>query len=381
MIRIERALVKPRVFANGGNEALPLEDEIVRFLKAGTPGRVALLGLAGAGKTTALQHLAAVLPFAPRLLLLDERDEYPSGASLRTNLVIYAAQPESCRLHPHLVIYRLAAWTRDEIIEYLLAAHKKRCAAVMARVHEDDYDLLDGAPELWRIVLDRLANDDALPDVRRALHHHLEAHLCDTDVLERARSACLNAAVAPDKDWTKTVAQLARPGFAEGLVRVLRHPAAQVLLAAERIAADLHGDGACDCLATHLPRELVRSVASFVAQDRRAREHLYRLLEGPSWSHAMSASLLHAAGVDWAPPRDTPAMLGGAYLDGIRWPAVDLTGANLAQTDLSAADLLQAKLTRANARRANLSLQLACTRPLLEEMVAIKANLSHADLS
>ena len=79
MIRIERALVKPRVFVNGGDDALPLEDEIVRFLKAGIPGRIALLGPAGAGKTTALQHLAAVLPSAPRLVLLDEGDEYPAG--------------------------------------------------------------------------------------------------------------------------------------------------------------------------------------------------------------------------------------------------------------------------------------------------------------
>ncbi len=52
---------------------------------------------------------------------------------------------------------RLAPWTRDEVIEYLLSVHRDRCAAVMARLRSQD-DCVDaaGLPDLWRPVLDRL---------------------------------------------------------------------------------------------------------------------------------------------------------------------------------------------------------------------------------
>jgi uncharacterized protein YjbI with pentapeptide repeats/energy-coupling factor transporter ATP-binding protein EcfA2 len=378
MIRAQRAPVKPRVLSSDCDDPLLLEGEISGFLGAGARGAIALLGPPGSGKTTAIEHLAAVFPSAAGLLLLDDPDAASVLLNSPVRLVVYTAQTEKQK--SHLANYRLAGWNNDDLIEYLLAVHRPQCAAVMARIRDDDHELLGNVPELWRAVLDRLAEDTTLPDARRALHRHLEAHLYDTDLLERARSACLNAMVAADTELIKALAQLARPGFAEGLIRVLRHPPAQVMLAAERIAAELHGDGACDCLAMRLPHELVQSAASLVAQDAPAREHLYRLLEGPSWSHAMSASLLHAAGIAWVPPHDRPAMLGGAYLAGIRWQTVNLTGANLAQTDLSAADLLQANLTQANAWRANLS-RAYIQAATLDEIRADEADLGHADLS
>ena len=267
--------------------------------------------------------------------------------------MIYAAQPESCRLHPHLVIYRLTAWTQDEIIEYLLAAHKRRCAAVMARVHDDDHDLLGGAPELWRIVLDRLAQDDTLPDVRRACID-ISKRTCATPICWNEAQRLPERRRRAGQGFDEAVGAVARPGFADGLIRVLRHPPAQRLLAAERIAAELHGDGDCDCLATRLPRDLVRSAATLVAKDPRALEHLHRLLAGPSWSHAMSASLLHAAGIAWIlPAKVRPCWRGRTWTAsaGRVWIC---RAPILGQTDLSAADLSQANLTQTNAREIDL---------------------------
>ncbi len=399
MIRAQRAPVKPRVVADGSNVSLLLEDEVVRLLAAGKRGLVAIVGDPGAGKTTAIEHLAAVLPPDDRLLLLDPVLPDEVGLTAPVRLVVYTTC--AARLEPHLAIYHLAGWERDDLIEYLLACHRPRCGPVLARVTDGDYDLLDGVPELWRVVLDRLADDETLPDVRRALHRHLG----DTDLLERARSACLNAAVTTGTDLAQALRALAKPGFADDLVRLLRYPMAQKLLAAERVAVELHGNGACDFLAGRLPRDLVRTAAGLLADDARALEHLHQLLAGPSWSHAMSVSLLHAAGVGWAPavvgkelaegavchcplcrkegtalPLYAPAALAGAYLDGVRWRGADLHGGDLTQADLSGADLAGANLAHANACKINLN--LACLlKATLDGIIAAGADLTGANLA
>jgi uncharacterized protein YjbI with pentapeptide repeats len=374
MIQAQRAPVRPRVVTDSGATLL-LEDEIKRFLEAGARGLIAVLGPVGAGKTKALEHLEAVLPPGHSILLLDELDFATQSISAWVRLVVYTAR--CSRPERHVAVYRVAPWTRDDLIEYLLAVHGPRCAAVMRRLGDDDYSLFGGVPELWRAVLDRLAEDDALPDARRALHRHLEAHLHDTDLLERARSACLNA-VLKNTDLAETLRQLARPGFAEDLIGLLRYPAAQTLLASERIAADLRGDADCDYLAARLPRDLVKAGAALITGDVRALEHLHRLLAGPTWSHAMAASLLHATGTGWRPTHSKPTLMG-AYLNGAFWPGVDLGCADLAWADLSGASLMQANLEAASAIGINLSLA-RLHEANLEGTVAPEADLSHAVL-
>jgi uncharacterized protein YjbI with pentapeptide repeats len=401
----QRAPVRPRVLSPESGEILLLEDEVRRLLDEGPHGVVAVLGPIGAGKTFAVNHLRAVLGDEPRLALLDEPaepDVWMSYTALSAaklgGLVVYTA--EKARLMFHAATYRLAPWEPDDWIEYLLAIHRPRCASVMARVRPDDRLLLGDLPERWAAILDRLAEDDALSDARAALHRYLGEFLSDTDLLERARSACLNALVTPQVDLAQALEKPARPGFGKALVRALRCPAAQGLLAAERIAADLHGDGACDYLAHRLPRDLVKTAAALAAGDLQALEHLHGLLDGPSWSHAMSASLLHALDVGWAPePGDVPC-LAGAYLDGARWPRAQLVNANLIGTDLSGADLHDADLagarldradfTGANLRSAVLAKALAANavfdraclrRAWLNKLSAPGAHLEHADLS
>jgi uncharacterized protein YjbI with pentapeptide repeats/energy-coupling factor transporter ATP-binding protein EcfA2 len=389
-MQAQRAAVRPRVRSAGG-ETLLLEDEVRSLADAGERGYVAILGPVGSGKTTALRHLAAVLPTDCGVTLLDEADPpqldraadglvvltFPSRSTEQTFAAMAAA---AWQVDAHLAMYQLVPWGEDDLIEYLLAVHRPRCRAVMARLRPEDRLLLQGVPELWRIVLDRLAEDDSLPDARRALHRHLEEHLSDTDLLERARSACLNAVVAPDATLVDTLTKLARPGFAAGLLRVLRHPAAQLLLAAERVAADLHGQTDCDCLARHLPRDLVRATAALVRADERALCHLHALLAGPSWSHSMAASLLHAAGAAGALRDNCPSELAGAYLDGVVWPGGQLAGADFTEADLSGADLAGANLAQAHAHGAlfrGANLRGAC----LEKCAAAEADLSGAILA
>jgi uncharacterized protein YjbI with pentapeptide repeats len=383
MIDPQPAAVRPRVLSPESGEALPLEDEIRRLLETGAKGPVALLGPPGSGKTTALRHLAATFP-AEAVTLLDQPQPEDFFAVPRDRLFVYTAISEltaapDLRVRSAWAAYMLAEWGRDELIEYTLAMHRPRCKSVLARA-EADFFLLGGVPELWAIVLDRLAADEGLPGARAALHRHLEEYLADTDLIERARSACLNARITTGDDLARSLEVLARPGFTAGLLRVLRHPAAQLLLAGERMAADLHTDADCDFLAARLPRDLVRTAARLVAGDERAFDHLRRLLAGPAWSHAMSASLLHAAGTGWAPAPGRTWSLAGAYFEGASWPAVQLVGANLVEADLTDADLRGADLSGATAVRAVLSYARLGGAYLSEAKVR-EASLAHADLS
>jgi uncharacterized protein YjbI with pentapeptide repeats len=266
-------------------------------------------------------------------------------------LVIYAAQNAMPGID-HVATYDLAGWDRDDLVEYLLAVHAKQCAAVMSRLSPIDYRLFQGVPELWRLVLDRLAADDSLPDGRTAFHSYLQDLLADTDLIERARSACLTAVCTPGTA-PAGLETLARPGFAAELMRILRHPAAHLMLAAERIASDLHGDADCDFLAHQLPKNLVLAAAGLIREDASALDHLRTLLAGPCWSHAMSASLLHAARIGWVPGGEPSPVLARAYLSAAVWPCVQLTGADLTETDLSSADLACVNLSNAVAIGAN----------------------------
>jgi uncharacterized protein YjbI with pentapeptide repeats len=353
MISPIRAPVRPRVLSPVTGIALLLEEEIRQLQEAGCYGGVQLVGPVGSGKTTALHHLAAVFRGEPGLVLMDEPESLHQVWALQDNLVVYASakKPPAANLQT----YQLAPWGRDELIEYLLGYGKTLCASVVARLPPEDCDMFGGRPDVWQAVLTTLARDAAIPNAVAALHCYVEAQLPDTDLLERARSACLNLLTADnssDPAWEK---QAGKPGFPESLTRLLRHREIQLLLATERVVEDVRGEADCDFLALRLPRALVRAAAEDLADDPRALDHLKKLLAGPVWSHAMAASLLHAVDRCWVPMITSTPNLAGAYLDEARWQGVQLAQANLKLADLSNADLRGANLDGVVALKTDLS--------------------------
>src|SRR5258708_6152811 len=72
MLEPGRAPVRPRVISPNTGETLLLEDEILSLLERGETGIVWLTGGPGSGKTTALAHLAAVLPASADVKFCDD---------------------------------------------------------------------------------------------------------------------------------------------------------------------------------------------------------------------------------------------------------------------------------------------------------------------
>lgn len=375
MIQPQRAPVRPRIVCPASGEALPLEDEMRRLLDAGVRGIVAILGEAGAGKTTALQHLAAVLPSEAGFLLLDECDLAGHCNAPTDRLVIYAAQwaqAESSRV----AAYWLAPWDNDDAIEYLLAVHKDRCASVMARLRREGDALCRGLPELWRVVLDRLACDETIPDGRSAMRHEVQERLAWPHLLRHASWLCFGDLVAPPVGNMTSLAQY----FAAEVRSLLRHRTVQLFLAADIVADNLRGVGDASALAHRLPRDLVNEVAGAIAGDKQCLDKLREQFLGASPNHAMAASVLHAAGISWRPESSCTPVLRGAYLKGVAWSGATLANTDLCEADFRGADLRDADLRRATALKTALA-GAQLDRAVLERMRANGADFVGANLS
>ena len=165
MIAPQPAAVRPHVSIPGATAALLLEDEILSRIEDKRWGFVVLKGRPGSGKGTALAHLAHIFANDPRLRLADEPDqsEIRRLATLEDQKLVVCVLRHAELPAENIEVWQLTGWSQDDWIEYLLAKHHDRCVSVMRRVlHDDNRISLAGLPELWGIVLDRLANDETV---------------------------------------------------------------------------------------------------------------------------------------------------------------------------------------------------------------------------
>ena len=176
MITPKQAPVRPRVTLPGVEGESLLEDAVRARLDAEDWGIIELIGTSGSGKSTSLGHLAHVFAADPRLTLADQPDATNTAKLLTPaahRLAICASPSRRCKeLYRIAERWRLARWSDDDCIEYLLAVHPEHCASVMRRIQADPRRRpLAGLPELWRIALDQLAANECMADVNVALRH------------------------------------------------------------------------------------------------------------------------------------------------------------------------------------------------------------------
>ncbi len=375
MIDPKRAAVRPRILSPETGEPLLLEEEVLALLEAGVTGPVALIGPPGSGKSAAMRHLAAVLPKESRVGLLDEKDPLPVYPWVAVpHLVVFTATtPPDWRCR---ATFRLAPWNQDDVIEYLLAVHPQRAAAVMTRIRSGKWGRLGGNPELWQLVLEQMARDDSIADFRHALEAFLKSH---AHRRKRGRLGCACLASLTEKQFDLATA-LRDCRVAYTVRRVLHHPPVLLLLAAEHLALSLSTGTKWDHLRATLARDLVRTTAELLAADSAVLAALRSIVRDDPRAQPMAASLLHAADPNWRPDAEQPPSLAGAYLDGANWPGIRLLGATLMGADLSGANLQKADLTAAKVMGADLE-GADLRESVLSECNATEARMRRARLS
>jgi uncharacterized protein YjbI with pentapeptide repeats len=413
-----RARVRPRVFSPYGNGSMPLEDEVGPFLVTDTPSAIQIVGAPGAGKTTALGHLASIVPPYLRVSFLDEPEPPAVNEALARGWVVFTSNISANPAHfPIAPANRLllAPWGKDEWIEYLLATDGRLCASVMARLTTTKRETtgLYGIPELWRVVLDRMIADPSITGPRAVLRNELAERLPDVEHRRRIEADCFNAIAIYHRDAIRRAECLRLHSPDEELFRLIRHRPAQLLLAAGHIAGVVKQGERYDSLALTLPRDLVLEAASRISNDPESVDRLHCLIKSSDRRiHPMVASLLYAIGIGYDPealehlrsllssadvhlapwhghavnvllarregswkPDRPPPRLAGAYLNGAAWPDIDLTGAHMQGVDLSSAVLCGSRLDGAALEGARLA------RAVLLNSSIEGAKLDGADLS
>ena len=162
-----RTPVRPRVLSPVTGESLPLTDYVAPLLAAEECGAIRLLGPPGSGKTMALGYLAGLVPPHMNVAFLDNSDTHAIARALAGGWVVFTLDGQSIPKNFATDLH-LAPWGDDEWIEYLRGRDPHQCADVMARINRDKSEAarLDGIPEVWRVVLDRMLADTLLAGPR-----------------------------------------------------------------------------------------------------------------------------------------------------------------------------------------------------------------------
>jgi uncharacterized protein YjbI with pentapeptide repeats len=373
-------------------ESVLLEDEILSLVERKERGLVWLAGGPGSGKTTALAHLAAVLPASARVILRDGDQWQPALPDrLMVRCAVVGTAPDN-----RLAVYQMSPRTNDEVIEYLLGMHRGCCDSVMRRCRlANDREILKGNPELWQHVLDVLAVDEGILTIKEALRHVVEARLPVGTARELASNWCLAILLGDAKLGAKYRCRLERLCDFPHLLRLLWHVPVLLMLASERIADELRSGKSCPVLSHVIARELVLECAALIRNDQSALDRLKSIMLSRSWElQPTAASILHAADIGWHPEPPVTSgwrkllpgqgvfgpRLHGAYLQNAAWPGIVLSGSDLSDADFSNAGLTGANLDDAIATCVNLR-GATLTGASLERVKAEGACLAGAELS
>jgi uncharacterized protein YjbI with pentapeptide repeats len=385
MVTPQQAVVRPRIVSPASGEILPLAEAVAEELSRGSR-IIQIHGGPGSGKTTALAHLAAVLPPARDIVLLDDAtvtDVAVQASRLRVICTNRLRYPE---MAPVIAPLPLASWTDDEVIEYVRSVAQDRCASVVSRWSAlADKGDLNGNPALVRAVIDKLIADDGLVSLRVAVQRIALDSLRDQEERRVGAVFCLAILLHDDRNAKRYLDLLAGSPDDFERLRPLRHPLVQCLLAGEYTAGLLLKGEKCPFLSQPLPRSLVQELGRLAARDSALIESLRTIYaRNDRLCQPQAASILFAADRTWRPPPGRRAYLARGSFAGAIWTGLELPRtkdcpSDLSEANLTGADLRQAVLDGAIAHRVQLG-DAQMDKASLVRVVAEEANLAGARL-
>ncbi|MEM8668039.1 MAG: pentapeptide repeat-containing protein [Planctomycetota bacterium] len=341
MIIPQVAPVRPRFIDPGTGQTFLLEDYVASTAKTSRTGTLRIQGPAGSGKTTALRHLAAQLSPSLNVECMDDADIDIVRSRSQSKFVVFCSESKAV-IGP---FRKLATWTNDDFIEYLLAVHPDHVKSVYSRVaNASDRSCAGGIPDIWKSILDEFSRSDSLTSISDALTALLHRSTLRGMTQDQIGEFCVMALKMHDRVIKRSLVELTRDHklgkkgtLQSRLEQLLRHRVVQTILAADWIAIRLkQGIRISDLIP--ISYAVVGGIARRVQSDQTAIDTLRDQAESSNMSAPLAASILNACQCDWRPDNQS-AFLHGAQLAGAKWAGLKLADAHLKSANLSGADL------------------------------------------
>ncbi len=361
MIEPARAPVVPRVVCRRSGNVVRLEDEIQRLLDLSESITVQL---DGDGASSALAHLAAVFADSIRAQKLVLDDDASDADSVQAIVVVRTSHESRCD-----VSLRLAAWTRDDFIEYLLAVHSHRCASVMRRLADANQQFASGSPSVWRLILDRMASDESQSDIEAIVLDELDSRFANPVLADTFADELIIPVPRNEVGYFGHLGSgtNAAADDVSNIFYSREHSSARQLLSHEDVRQTFAMRRFIRRLTTSTEvdfRYLMSGLASWevlVRIAKRVRElppiqiKLQRLFDASNTlSTTNCATVLSQVDPRWR-PNGKRLRLYRTYCPNVVWPDLDLSFSDLRNSCFTGADLSRAKLSGARLSGADFS--------------------------
>ena len=366
------AAVEPRTY-NSDGEVVPLVDLISDYIDSKTLA----VRLVGEGKSTAIAHLQNYFTGQPKLRFLDNGESIEDLKAW--DLTVYTAPSFT---HGSVKL-KLARWSRDDCIDYLLATAPDRCKSVMGRLMvSEDLWLASGSPRVLARTLDVMIEQDDVTTIEAAILTHFESLRFKH---KQYRSRVISKCVEHHFDDVNAGIELQKfaPRYVdEETVKFLSVQTVRYVIATGKLIESLRQGKTPECLARMVTPIWIEYFASrlFAETNDDAVEHLNTLANKVWDSHSgNAASLLFKLDSTWQPSRQRELNLFGAQLPGFGAPELILenslvTMAIFMKANLPFCSLANTNVTGSSFASANL------TNSNLEKLVAKHADFSDANL-
>ena len=364
------SLVRPRVTGSNLSEPTLLVNVVRDEIRKDPRTRILLRGGPGSGKTTALGVLSAEFSGTHQLALIDgpgpegmEPIALPDGTTLVEAVgngddPVYSLVGEGRLTGYRSRILHMAPWSRDDVIELLLQCARESCGSVMQRLSDDDsWNLLEGSPTLWSIVIAKMVADPTLQGADSILGQYANERLPDGYRFDNMQLEYISECSA-GKESLRVHGTRRRFDLDHDLEKLTRHKPIADYFLARHVARELQSDAKVLGWITGNRSPGLRTRLARII-DQKAIKNLERALKTKKYEfhHATVVRLLLDVDPDWRPQRPLRNLVC-ADLRKARWPGVDLRKSELEQAELIGADLRGARLSEVRSTRldeANLS--------------------------